>query len=59
VDLGLGWKQSLVAGRQRRGLLFTDSLTGAGRLEYIKAFLPLLPAMLVAIFLQILYKNSY
>jgi hypothetical protein len=41
VDWGLGWKQSLVAGRQRRGLSITDSLTGAGRLDYIKAFLGL------------------
>jgi hypothetical protein len=38
ADLGLEWKKSLVAGRQRRGLLITNSLTRAGRLYYIKAF---------------------
>ncbi len=39
VDRGLEWKQSPVAGRQRRGLSITDSLTEAGRLDNIKAFL--------------------
>jgi hypothetical protein len=39
ADRGLEWKESPVAGCQRRGLSITDSLTGAGRLDYIKAFL--------------------
>jgi hypothetical protein len=39
ADWGLVWKQSPVAGRQRRGLSITDSLTEAGRLYYYKAFL--------------------
>jgi hypothetical protein len=36
-----GKSPRLIAGRQRRGLSITDSLTGAGRLDYIKAFLVL------------------
>ncbi len=39
ADWGLEWKQSPVAGRQRQGISITDSLTEAGRLYYIKAFL--------------------
>jgi hypothetical protein len=39
ADQRLEREQSPVAGRQRRGLLITNSLTGAGRLDYIKAFL--------------------
>jgi hypothetical protein len=39
ADRGLEWKQSLVEGRQCRGLLITNGLTEAGCLYYIKAFL--------------------
>ncbi len=42
-DRGLEWKQSPVAGCQRRGLLITNSLYEAGRLYYIKAFLEHIP----------------
>jgi hypothetical protein len=36
ADRGLGWKEPPVAGLQRRGLSITDSLTGAGRLDWSK-----------------------